>query len=106
MRLYHGSNISIDNINLAMCRSYKDFRQGFYLTDIEEQAQNMPIAASQYWNCIHRRELGEADRDEEGKQTMRVLARNMTFLMKSIELGKKQFGLPEKEEHAFTHFIR
>ena len=67
---------------------------------------NMPIAASQYWNCIHGRELGEADRDEEGKQTMRVLARNMTFLMKSIELGKKQFGLPEKEEHAFTHFIR
>ena len=67
---------------------------------------NMPIAASQYWNCIHGRELGEADRDEEGKQTMRVLARNMTFLMKSIELGKKQFGLPDKEEHAFTHFIR
>ena len=67
---------------------------------------NMPIAASQYWNCIHGRELREADRDEEGKQTMRVLARNMTFLMKSIELGKKQFGLPEKEEHAFTHFIR
>ena len=55
---------------------------------------------------IHGRELREADRDEEGKQTMRVLARNMTFLMKSIELGKKQFGLPEKEEHAFTHFIR
>ena len=67
---------------------------------------NMPIAASQYWNCIHGRELREADRDEEGKQTMRVLARNMTFLMKSIELGKKQFGLPEKEERAFTHFIR
>ena len=67
---------------------------------------NMPIAASQYWNCIHGRELGEADRDEEGKQTMRVLARNMTFLMKSIELGKKQFGLPEKEEPVFTHFIR
>ena len=106
MRLYHGSNIAIDNINLAMCRPYKDFGQGFYLTDIEEQAQNMPIADSLYWNCIHGRELGEADRDEEGKQTMRVLARNMTFLMKSIELGKKQFGLPEKEEHAFTHFIR
>ena len=39
MRLYHGSNIAIDNINLAMCRPYKDFGQGFYLTDIEEQAQ-------------------------------------------------------------------
>lgn len=39
MRLYHGSNIAIDNINLAMCRPYKDFGQGFYLTDIEEQAE-------------------------------------------------------------------
>lgn len=67
---------------------------------------NMPIASSQYWNSIHGREAGEADRDEEGKQTMRVLARNMTFLMKSIALGKEQFGLPETEEHAWTHFIR
>ena len=41
MRLYYGSNIVIDNINLAMCRPYKDFGQGFYLTDIEEQAQKM-----------------------------------------------------------------
>ena len=65
---------------------------------------NMPIAASQYWLHTWTR-TEEADRDEEGKQTI-VLARNMTFLMKSIELGKKQFGLPEKEEHAFTHFIR
>lgn len=67
---------------------------------------NMPIASSQYWNSIHGREAGEADRDEEGKQTMRVLARNMTFLMKSIAFGKEQFGLPETEEHAWTHFIR
>ena len=67
---------------------------------------NMPIASSQYWNSIHGRELGEAEQDEEGKQTMRVLARNMTFLMKSIALGKEKFGLPETEERAFTHFIR
>ena len=67
---------------------------------------NMPIASSQYWNSIHGREEGEADMDEEGKQTMRTLARNMTFLMKSIALGKEKFGLPETEEHAWTHFIR
>lgn len=67
---------------------------------------NMPIASSQYWNSIHGREQGQANEDEEGKQTMRVLARNMTFLMKSIALGKEQFGLPETEEHAWTHFIR
>ena len=67
---------------------------------------NMPIASSQYWNSIHGRMPGEAQMDEEGKQTMRVLARNMTFLMKSIALGKEAFGLPETEERVATHFIR
>ena len=67
---------------------------------------NMPVASSQYWNSIHGREPGQADRDEEGKQTMRVLARNMTFLMKCIALGREQFGLPETEERVATHFIR
>lgn len=66
---------------------------------------NMPIASSQYWNSIHGREPGQADMDEEGKQIMRVLARNMSFLMKCIALGKEQFGLPETEEHVWTHFI-
>ena len=66
---------------------------------------NMPVVSSQYWNSIHGREKGEAEMDEEGKQTMRVLARNMTFLMKSIELGRKTFGLPETEPHLWTHFI-
>ena len=67
---------------------------------------NMPIASSQYWNSIHGRAVGEAEQDEEGKQTMRVLARNMTFLMRSIELGKEKYGLPEKEPVVRTHFIR
>lgn len=67
---------------------------------------NMPIASSQYWNSIHGREQGQAEMDEEGKQTMRTLARNMTFLMKSIALGREKFGLPEKEERVATHFIR
>lgn len=67
---------------------------------------SMPVASSQYWNSIHGRTPGEADEDKEGKQTMRVLAGNMTFLMKSIALGKEKFGLPKTEEHAWTHFIR
>lgn len=66
----------------------------------------MPVVSSQYWNSIHGRTPGEAARDAEGLQTMRVLARNMTFLMKSIALGKAQLGLPEKEERLYTHFIR
>lgn len=67
---------------------------------------NMAIAGSQYWNSIHGGSAGEAEMDEEGKQTMRTLARNMTFLMKSIELGKKEYGMPEVEEHKWTNFIR
>ena len=49
MRLYYGSNIVIDNINLAMCRPYKDFGRGFYLTDIEEQAQKMAIRVARIY---------------------------------------------------------
>lgn len=66
----------------------------------------MPVASSQYWNSVHGREPGQAVQDQEGMQTMRTLARNMTFLMKSIALGKEAYGLPEKEEHLWTHFIR
>lgn len=66
----------------------------------------MPVASSQYWNGVHGREIGEAVQDEEGLQIMRVLARNMAFLMKSIALGKAQYSLPEKEEFHRTNFIR
>lgn len=66
---------------------------------------NMPIAASQYWNSVHGREKGQAKKDLEGLQTMRVLARNMTFLMKSIALGREKYGMPATEEHQWTHFI-
>ena len=66
----------------------------------------MPVASSQYWNSVHGGAKGEAEQDGEGLQTMRVLARNMTFLMKSIALGKEQFGLPEPEGRITTSFIR
>lgn len=66
----------------------------------------IPVVSSQYWNSAHGYLPGEAIHDAEGLQTMRTLARNMTFLMKSIALGKKAFGLPEKEECIPTHFIR
>lgn len=68
--------------------------------------RGMPVASSQYWNSIHGREQGEVLHDEEGLQCMRVLARNMSFLMKSIALGKEKYGLPEKEQRVYTHFIR
>ena len=65
----------------------------------------MPVASSIYWNSVHGREKGEAVQDAEGMQTMRMLAKNMSFLMKSIALGKEKYGLPEKEPREFTHFI-
>lgn len=67
---------------------------------------NMPIASSQYWNSVHGRLEGEALNDLEGLQTMRTLARNMVFLMRSIELGKEKYGLPIKEDHISTNFIK
>ena len=65
----------------------------------------MPVASSQYWNSVHGAAPGQAAKDLEGLQTVRTLARNMTFLMKSIALGKEKYGLPKKEEHLWTDFI-
>ncbi len=66
----------------------------------------MPVASSRYWNNIYGREPGESAQDAEGLLIMRTLARNMSFLMKSIALGKEAFGLPEQEPPQSTHFIR
>ena len=66
----------------------------------------MPIASSQYWNSVHGAAPGQAEEDGEGLQTMRTLANNILFLMKSIALGKEKFGLPEKEKPIRTNFIR
>lgn len=90
--------------SVAVCRrggasaTFDELNKYFTIT-------NMPVVSSQYWNSVHGREPGQAAQDEEGLQTMRVLARNMSFLMKSIALGKEQVGLPKEEEHLWTHFI-
>lgn len=64
----------------------------------------MFLAASSYWNVIHGRLPGEAIQDEEGVQTMRVLGKNMAFLIKAID--KSKADLPEKEQKIMTSFIR
>ncbi len=66
----------------------------------------MPVASSQYWNMAHGALPGQVELDDEGMQTMRTLANNMVFLMKSIALGKEKYGLPEREKPARTNFIR
>lgn len=67
---------------------------------------NMPIVTSSYWNMVYGRLPGEAAQDVEGMATVRNLARNMVFLMKSIDLGKKELGMPEKEPQVPFNFIR
>ena len=66
----------------------------------------MPVVSSQYWNMVHGNTPEEVQKDAEGLQTMRTLGKNMAFLIKSIKLGKEAYGLPQKEEHIFTNFIR
>ena len=67
---------------------------------------NMPVATSQYWNNIYGWEPGEGNVDDEGRQVMRVLARNMVFLMEGIALSKEKNGLPMAEERVWTNFTR
>ncbi len=79
--------------------TYDELNKDFTISGI-------PVASSQYWNGIHGREVGEAAQDAEGLQTMRILAHNMAFLVKSIDLGKEKYGLPKKEIFQRTNFIR
>lgn len=65
----------------------------------------MPVASSQYWNSVHGFTADDVRKDLEGLQVMRALGRNMAFLIKSIVLGKEQFGLPAKERRVATNFI-
>ena len=67
---------------------------------------SMPIAASRYWNMVYGGSAEEVAQDAEGLQTMRTLGRNMAFMMKSFQLGKAQFGLPQKETPTYTSFHR
>lgn len=66
----------------------------------------MPVASGYYWNSVHGMLPGEAEQDAEGLRNMRMVARNMAFLMKSIALGREKYGLPEKEQGPMTNFIR
>lgn len=64
----------------------------------------MPIASSTYWNQVHGFTAEDVKKDLEGLQTMRNLARNMAFLIKTIAAGKEKYGLPQQENSAFTSF--
>lgn len=109
-RLFFSTSWTIDKTmkvgaSIAICRrggasaTFDELNKYFTIS-------NMPVVSSQYWNSVHGLVQGQATQDLEGLQTMRTLAKNMVFLIKSIQLGKNEFGLPEKEEVISTHFIR
>jgi len=66
----------------------------------------MFVPTSNYWNVAHGLKPGEVSQDDEGVQIIRVLGKNMAWLMKAVELGKKEMPLPEPERKKFTNFIR
>ena len=66
----------------------------------------MPVAGSSYWNDVHGFTSDDVYADEEGVQTMRNLARNMTFLMRAIADGADAYGIPDRNKVIFTNFVR
>lgn len=66
----------------------------------------MAMPTSNYWNIIYGNEPGEAVKDEEGMQIMRILGKNMSWLMNLVELGKEHIKESTGEEKIFMNFIR
>ena len=101
----NGANISgKPAASVAVCR-----RGGatavFEALNMPFQMMNMPIVTSQYWNIVYGRTPGDAALDTEGLQTMRTLARNMAWLLKSTN-GAKAPGRPADEAWEMLPFIR
>lgn len=107
-RLFYSTHV---NLRMKVGASVVIARRGGCSATFDElnkyfTISGMPIASSHYWNSVHGGAPGEAAEDAEGITTVRNLAKNMAFLMKSIALGKETFGLPEYDKRAFTSFIR
>ncbi len=66
----------------------------------------MPVVSSRYWNMVHGHTAEDVMKDEEGCQIMRVLGRNMAFLIRAIAAERERNGLPEKVVASYTNFIR
>ena len=66
----------------------------------------MPVASSRYWNMVHGHNAEDVLQDEEGIQCMRILGRNMAFLIRAIAAERERNGLPMQEETVYTNFIR
>lgn len=106
-RLFYSSNF---DKTMKVGASIVSCRRGGSTASFDElnkyfSISSMPIVSSNYWNQVHGYTKIDVDKDLEGLQTMRTLGKNMSFLIKSIELGKQAYGLPLKEKKVFTNFI-
>lgn len=66
----------------------------------------MPVASGRYWNMVHGNTHDQVLQDSEGLQNMRILARNMAFLIRAIAAERLKSGFPQQEEIVYTNFIR
>lgn len=107
-RLFYSSGI---DLRMKVGASVVSCRRGGNSATFEAMNQffgisGMPVAGSTYWNDVHGSTGEDVHADAEGEQTMRNLARNMAFMMKSIADGRKTYGVPERNKNIFTNFIR
>ena len=109
-RLFYSSSSSVDK-TMKVAAAVAVARRSGVTAALDQlnkyfSISGMPIAPSVYWNGLHGRIPGEVSQDDEGIHTVITLAENMSFLIKSIALGKEKYGLPKKSEKPYTNFIR
>lgn len=107
-RLFYSSSI---DLRMKVGASIVSCRRGGNSATFEALNQffgisGMPTVPSTYWNDVHGFSADDVFADEEGVQTIRNLARNMVFLMRSITDGAQAYGIPERNKAVFTNFIR
>ena len=107
-RLFYSSGI---DLRMKVGASIVSCRRGGNSATFESLNQffgisGMPTVPSTYWNDVHGYTADDVYADEEGVQTIRNLARNMTFMMRAIADGAETYGIPERNKVVFTNFIR
>ena len=107
-RLFYSSSV---DLRMKVGASIVSCRRGGNSATFESLNQffgisGMPTVPSTYWNDVHGFTADDVYADEEGVQTVRNLARNMTFLMRAIAEGAKVQQIPDRNKETFTNFIR
>jgi len=107
-RLYY---IGSQKMSYKPCANFVVARRGGTTAALEQLNQfplinNQPLVASQYWNCVHASVPKDLEQDQEGLQILRQLARNLVWLVKSLEISKIQgLPLPKSEDRIWTNFV-